>query len=99
MAENMGWITSGTVTFNGTAYAIADYPEIEVPSISGGYLLELDEYYDEVSKFKTYNNQPIMFKNPEFVGTNKDMMNYVQSYVQAFEDAVTSASYTSIYEG
>lgn len=99
MAENMGWITSGTVTFNGSAYAIADYPEIEVPSISGGYLLELDEYYDEVSKFKTYNNQPIMFKNPEFVGTNKDMMNYVQSYVQAFEDAVTSDSYTSIYEG
>ena len=99
MAENMGWITSGTVTLNGTAYAIADYPEIEVPSISGGYLLELDEYYDEVSKFKTYNNQPIMFKNPEFVGTNKDMMNYVQNYVQAFEDAVTSDSYTSIYEG
>ena len=99
MAENMGWITSGTVTFNGSAYAIADYPEIEVPSISGGYLLELDEYYDEVSKFKTYNNQPIMFKNPEFVGTNKDMMNYVQNYVQAFEDAVTSDSYTSIYEG
>ena len=40
-----------------------------------------------------------MFKNPEFVNTNKDMMNYVQTYVQAFEDAVQSDSYTAVYEG
>lgn len=99
MAENMGWITSGTVEFNGNSYAIADYPEIEVPDITGGYLLELDEYYDEISKFRTDSNQPIMFKNPEFVGTNKDMMNYVQTYVQAFEDAVQSDTYTAEYEG
>ena len=100
MAEtNMGWITSGSFTFNGTTYSLADYPDIEIPSITGGYLLELDEYYDEVSKFRTDSNQPIMFKNPEFVYTNKDMMNYVQTYVQAFEDAVQSDSYTASYEG
>ena len=99
MAENMGWITSGTVTFNGTTYTIADYPDIEIPDITGGYLLELDEYYDEVSKFRTESNQPIMFKNPEFVGTNKDMIGYVQNYVQAFEDAVQADSYTAEYEG
>ena len=100
MAEkDMGWITSGTFTFNGTTYDLADYPDIEIPSITGGYLLELDEYYDEVSKFRTDSNQPIMFKNPEFVNTNKDMMNYVQTYVQAFEDAVQSDSYTATYEG
>ena len=99
MAENMGWITSGTVSFNGISYSIADYPEIEVPSVTGGYLLELDEYYDEVSKFKTYSNQPIMFKNPEFVATNSDMIGYVRDYVQAFEDAVQSDSYTANYEG
>ena len=99
LAENMGWITSGTFTFNGTTYALSDYPDITVPAITGGYLLELDEYYDEVSKFKTDSNQPIMFKNPEYVNTNKDMMNYVQGYVQAFEDAVQSDDYTVIYDG
>ena len=100
MAEtNMGWITSGSFTFGGVTYSLADYPDIEIPSITGGYLLELDEYYDEVSKFRTNSNQPIMFKNPEFVNTNKDMMNYVQTYVQAFEDAVQSDSYTAVYEG
>ena len=99
MLENMGWITSGTLVWGGVTYAIADYPDIEVPAITGGYLLELDEYYDEVSKFKTNNNQPIMFKNPEFVGTNADMVNYVRSYIQAFEDAVQADSYTASYEG
>ena len=99
MAENMGWITSGTVTFNGSVYNIADYPDIQVPDISGGYLIELDEYYDEISKFRTESNQPIMFKNPEFVSTNKDMMNYVKTYIQAFENAVQSDSYTAEYEG
>ncbi|MBP3660390.1 MAG: CotH kinase family protein, partial [Oscillospiraceae bacterium] len=99
MAENMGWITSGTVTFNGTNYTVADYPDIEIPAITGGYLIELDEYYDEVSKFKTNSNQPIMFKNPEFVNTNADMMDYVQTYIQAFEDAVQADSYTAYYDG
>ena len=99
MVENMDWITSGTVKSGGITYSIADYPEIEIPSITGGYLLELDEYYDEVSKFRTDSDQPIMFKNPEFVGTNSDMMNYVRDYVQAFEDAVQSDSYTATYEG
>ena len=97
MAEHMGWITSGTFSFNGTEYNIADYPDIEIPDITGGYILELDEYYDEISKFRTHNNQPMMFKNPEFVSTNKDMMNFVQNYVQAFEDAVASDSYSVLY--
>ncbi len=99
MAENMGWITSGTVTFNGSTYNIADYPDIEIPSINGGYILELDEYFDEVSKFRTDGDQPMMFKNPEFVYSNQDMMDYVQGYVQAFEDAVQSDSYSVDYNG
>ena len=100
MAEkNMQWITSGSVEFNNNRYDLSDYSNIEVPSINGGYLLELDEYYDEVSKFKTNSSQPIMFKNPEFVKTNSDMMKFVQDYVQAFEDAVQSSDYKAVYDG
>ena len=99
MLENMGWVTSGSVKFNGVTYTIANYPDMEIPSIDGGYLLELDEYYDEISKFKTEKNQPIMFKNPEFVNTNADMMAYVKTYIQAFENAVRADSYTAEYEG
>lgn len=99
MNENMEWITTGKVVFEGKTYNIADYPDIEIPSINGGYLLELDGYYDEVSKFKTDASQPIMFKNPEFVNTNDEMMAYVKSYVQAFEDAVKADDYIAKYEG
>ena len=41
--------------------------------VSGGYLFELDAYYDEVSKFQTKKKQPIMFKNPEFANTNTEL--------------------------
>ena len=98
MAEDMSWITDGSVTVNGATYNLDDYA-IEIPSINGGYVIELDEYYDEISKFKTESQQPIMFKNPELVNTNDDMMEYVQTYIQAFEDAVEADSYTAEYEG
>lgn len=99
LETDMSWITSGVVEFNGNTYKIEDYPSIEIPAINGGYLLELDSYYDEVSKFKTNSGQPIMFNSPEFVATNQDMMNYVSTYVQAFEDAVQSEDYTARYMG
>ncbi len=97
MSENLAWTTSKEVTFNGTTYQVEDYCEIE--DISGGYLLELDEYYDEISKFKTDKNQPLMFKKPEFANTNKDMMNFVQNYIQGFEDAVYSDNFYAAYNG
>lgn len=99
LEKDMSWITSGKVSFNNKTYLIANYPDIKVPSINGGYVLELDEYYDEVSKFRTNSNQPIMFKNPEFVATNSDMMKFVQTYVQTFEDSVRSTDYTATYDG
>lgn len=97
MSENLAWTTSKEVTFNGKTYQVEDYCEIE--DINGGYLLELDEYYDEVSKFKTNKNQPIMFKKPEFANTNKDMMDFVKNYIQGFEDAVYSDNFYAAYNG
>ena len=99
LVENMGYITSGEFTFNGTTYKLADY-DIEVPNITGGYAIELDEYYDEVSKFKSSLNQPLMFKGPEFVNTNKDMMNYISGYINAFEGAILNNNvYSTVYNG
>ncbi len=65
LVENLGWITSGTVDYNGNTYDITNcLPKDEEGNVdySGGFLMELDGYYDEVSKFKTQNNQPIMLK-------------------------------------
>lgn len=96
MNVDMAWITSDKFTYNGITYTVSKY--YDVPDITGGYLMELDEYFDEVSKFKTNSGQPIMFKTPEFTNSNPDMMNYVQTYIQAFEDAVANHStFTASY--
>lgn len=70
MTEHLEWITSGSLSYNGKTYQIEDY-YTDLPKdssgktdVSGGYLFELDAYYDEVSKFQTKKKQPIMFKNP-----------------------------------
>lgn len=96
--EDMEWVTTDKVTFQGKTYTVSKY--YDVPDIDGGYLLEMDEYYDEISKFKTKHNQPINFKSPEFCYTNKEMMAYVSTYLQAFEDAVYNEhDFTAVYEG
>lgn len=73
MNQNLQWVTSGSVSFQGKTYKISDYA-IAIPKnssggidVSGGFLFELDGYYDEVSKFRTDTYQPIMFKSPEFI--------------------------------
>lgn len=97
MAENLSWVTSDQVAFEGKNYKVSDY--YQTAGIDGGYLLELDSAMDEVSTFRTRKNQPIMFKAPEFANTNNDMMNYVKTYIQAFEDAVYKGNRSAEYQG
>lgn len=57
--------------------------------ITGGYLLELDTYYDEVNKFKSQiKNFPYMFKEPDEEVLNQEMFTYVQNYVNAMEESL-----------
>ena len=51
---------------------------------SGGYILELDTYFDEVFKFRSsYYNMPYMFKDPDEV--TDVQYNYLLDYVENFE--------------
>ena len=105
MTEHLEWITSGILSYNGKTYQIEDY-YTDLPKdssgktdVSGGYLFELDAYYDEVSKFQTKKKQPIMFKNPEFANTNTELFTAAQNYVQAVEDSINSEDYYTTYNG
>lgn len=105
MTEHLEWITSGSLSYNGKTYQIEDY-YTDLPKdssgktdVSGGYLFELDAYYDEVSKFQTKKKQPIMFKNPEFANTNTELFTAAQNYVQAVEDSINSEDYYTTYNG
>ncbi|MHB8131726.1 MAG: CotH kinase family protein [Mobilitalea sp.] len=93
---DLSWITSGTLTYKEVDYTIADY--ITISEISGGYLLELDDTFDEVSKFRTKAGQPIMFKSPEYAKTNAEMLTYVTTYIQSFEDAVNAKDFYTLYQ-
>ena len=93
--EDMSWISDGEVTFGGKTYKTADYYEDLPESFSGGYLLEMDYGYDEVSKFTTTNGAPIMFKSPEFINTDETAMQTVQDYIQTFEDALYSKDFNT----
>ena len=66
-------------------YDIPKVPE----DVSGGYLLqlELDERYtSSASGFVTSHGQPVLVKSPEYV--SKAQMQYIQSLVQSFENAI-----------
>lgn len=109
LTQNMEWITAESISFTaGTPLAGNTYPRSDYESVipkdaygnadlSGGFLFELDEYFDEVSRFRTDYNQPIMFKRPEFANTNAQLMQSAQNYIQAVEDSVHSGDFYTIY--
>ena len=84
LKTDLSWVTGGSYTINGNEYSLPDY------DISGGYLFELSEEYDEVSKFTLLSGLKIMVKSPEYLNTNQAMMSYVKNYWQSFENAYKS---------
>lgn len=59
----------------------------EGDGITGGFIMELDTYYDEVNKFRSARSDlPLMFKDPDEV--NSVQFTYMQNYVNAMEDAL-----------
>ncbi len=86
LVSNLSWITSGKFG----NYTISDYYDTSEFDISGGYLIENDAYYDEVSKFTTENDMKLMISSPEYLSTNSEMMNELKNYIQDMEDAIYS---------
>jgi len=95
MAEgDMSWISTGTVLYKGVQYTVSDY--FEYPENNGGFLFEIDNYYDEVSKFMTDRSIPVMFKKPEFINTDAGTMGVARNLVQNMENAFYSTDKTTM---
>lgn len=61
-----------------------------------GYLLEFDDNYDEVRKFRTSHRYlPCMFKDK--VPDNSVYLNYVKNKVQGIEDNLVNGNYAAAY--
>ncbi len=63
-----------------------DESDTEEPTITGGYLVEMDTYYDEINKFKTSIRQmPVNIKEPDEDVLNSTQMAYIEGYFNRIE--------------
>ena len=61
--------------------------ELDEDETDGGYIMELDAYYDEAYKFKSpVRDLPYMFKDPDEV--NDAQFNFIKDYVSNLENAL-----------
>ena len=65
--------------------------------ITGGYLLELDVYFDEEQKFKTeLRGLPVMVKDPEL---NAAQLNWIEGYFNEVERVLYGDDFASATNG
>lgn len=68
--------------------------ENEPDDIDGGYLLELDTYYDEVNKFRSpIRDLPVMFKEPDEDDLTPAQFDFVKDYFTEVEEALYADDY------
>ena len=61
--------------------------ELDEGEVDGGYLLELDAYFDEAFKFRSaIKGLPYMFKDPDEVST--EQFDFLQGYINDLESAL-----------
>ena len=97
LVENTGWITSGEFSFRGRPYKAYDY--YSLPEFTGGIFFEVDYSYDELSKFRSDYDEPVMIKSPEYLFTNEDAMAVAQSIVRRMESAFLSSNKMIVEDG
>lgn len=62
-------------------------------SITGGYLLEIDRYYDEVNKFRSsIYRLPYQFRSPDEKILTKAQFAYIKNYVNQLETSLSDKS-------
>lgn len=97
LEQNLEWLSSGVFLFENQEYDLTPY--VALPDLSGGFLMEIDGYFDEISKF-LLQGQPLMFRNPEYACTNEELMNYAREYFDAFFSALLdSEDFYGFFQG
>lgn len=66
-------------------------------AITGGYIFQIDSYFDEPYKFRTKNkNLPVEFKYPND-NIPQSMIDYCKSYMDTIEDLFVAKEFQKIY--
>ena len=73
--------------------------DVDEESITGGYLLEIDEYFDEINKFRTpIKNYPVNIKEPDEDILNNKQLEYITNYFAEIEDILYNNKQKDIAE-
>lgn len=75
--------------------------EIDASSsdLTGGYLLELDYYFDADWKFKTpLNEWQVNLKSPDEEVCNDSILSYISGYYNDFEQCLKDGDYSELYD-
>ncbi len=99
LQTNLSWMTTETVEYNGKTYNVRDYYKKMPSSPNGGFLIEMDRNYDEISEFMTVLETPIMFKSPEYLNSNAEVFGWIQTYIQDLENSFFSTDKTTLRDG
>ena len=73
--------------------------DLDGDAVTGGYLMELDVYYDEVNKFKSaIRRLPYMFKEPDEDVLQPAQLNYFRNYIDKMESVMYSDNWLDTRE-
>ena len=68
--------------------------DLDEESITGGYVLEFDYYYDEINQFRSeIFNYPVMIKYPEEEILQHEQFEYIRNYINSFEQLLTEPDF------
>lgn len=70
--------------------------DVEGDAVTGGYLMELDTYYDEVNKFRTsIGNFPVNVKEPDEDVLVPAQLDYIRNYMNKVEETLYESDFAS----
>ena len=90
MEKDLSWLSNGIFQ---NKYKIS-LSSLDIPD-TGNYLLELDEYYDEYSKFRSDMGVAVMVRAPEYLKTNSERWKELKSFINDFEEALSSSTFVN----
>ena len=68
--------------------------DLDEESITGGYLLEFDAYYDEINKFRSkIFDLPVMFSEPDETVLQPEQFEYIRNYIDSLERLLTAPDF------
>ena len=78
---------------------IKEIKEEDADILTGGYLVEVDKWFDEINQFKTAINQwPICIKSPDEEWCTAEHVAYISTYINTLEKHLQEGRFDQVHE-